>query len=84
MNGKRDKSLKFNVQYYTEPNSIEYTIHHVVTYLGTQQWPKGCNWHSCNSHTNAVRFDDDDGNEGSYDSNDENYHAAISVFTVPR
>lgn len=84
LNGIRDKSAKFAVEYYKEPNSIEDAIHHVVTYLEAQQGPKGGNWHSCNSQTKAVRFDDDDGNEGDYDSNDEDYYTARSVSPVPK
>ena len=84
LNGIRDKSAKFAVEYYKEPNSIEDAIHHVVTYLEAQQGPKGGNWHSCNSQTKAVRFDDDDGNEGDYDSNDEDYNTARSVSPAPK
>ena len=84
LNGIRNKSAKFAVEYYKEPNSIEDAIHHVITYLEAQQGTKGGNWHSCNSQTKAVRFDDDGGNEGDYDSNDEDNHTARSDIPCPK
>ena len=58
MNGLKDKKAKFAVEYYKEPTSIEDAVHHVVTYMETQQGPHFENGNSTRRSKKNVRFHD--------------------------
>ena len=60
MNGLKDKKAKFAVEYYKEPTSIEDAVHHVVTYMETQQGPHFENGNSNRRSKKNVRFHDTD------------------------
>ena len=72
LNGLCDKQAKFAVEYFKEPCTIEDAMHHVITYMETQQGPKFDN-SRFRDHSKSVRFFtwSADGNKADNDSSDD-------------
>ena len=72
LNGLRDKQAKFAVEYFKEPCTIEDAVHHVVTYMETQQGPKFDNFRF-RDQSKSVRFltGSADGDVADNDSSDD-------------
>ena len=72
LNGLRDKQAKFAVEYFKEPCTIEDAVHHVVTYMETQQGSKFDDSRN-RDHSKSVRFltGSADGDEADDDSSDD-------------